>query len=131
MRACRAVASWRASPSLSLFCARVPIACSRILAQHFCLACVVSFAWPRVRLSSRSGASIPLAEMGSIQLEFAALGALTHEPRLAELADGALRTLGRLPALYGLYPSRVRPHTGGPASKEVGFGAGSDSFYEV
>ena len=36
-----------------------------------------------------------------------------------------------LPALHGLYPTRMRPQTGGPASKEVGYGSGTDSFYET
>ena len=32
------------------------------------------------------GESIPLAELGSVQLEFSALGALLHEPSMARLA---------------------------------------------
>ena len=74
--------------------------------------------------STDLGESIPLSELGSVQLEFAAL----RRPQ----ADAALRAvLGTLPSLHGLYPSRVRPASGGPASKEVGFGAASDSFYET
>ena len=77
------------------------------------------------------GESIPLAELGSVSLEFATLGAAIHDPQMAHLSDGALRAMRRLPALHGMYPTRIRPAHGGPASKEVGFGAGSDSFYET
>ena len=72
------------------------------------------------------GASIPLAELGSVQLEFAALWAAMESPAAASRpdADAALRAVHRLPSLHGLYPSRLRPHTGGPASKEIGFGSG-------
>ena len=77
------------------------------------------------------GLSIPLAELGSVQLEFAALGDAVGEPRFARVADGAFAALRRLPALDGLYPLRIRPHSAGPASKEVSFGSGSDSFYET
>ena len=87
------------------------------------------------------GQSIPLAELGSVQLEFAALrAALSADPPpagsswpMAALpdADNALRAVRRLPALHGLYPTRMRPQSGGPASKEVGFGSGTDSFYET
>ena len=93
-----------------------------------------------------SGHSIPLSELGSVQLEFAALAAALarHGRRSSSSsssssesssaipdADVAFRSVLRLPALDGLYPSRLRPRTGGPASKDVGFGAGSDSFYET
>ena len=87
--------------------------------------------------SSELGESIPLAELGSVQLEFAALqSALSatvprHSAPSLPDADRALRAVRRLPALYGLYPSRMRPQSGGPASKEVGFGSGTDSFYET
>ena len=77
------------------------------------------------------GESIPLSELGSVQLEFAALAHLLDEPRFATLADGAIMAARRLPSVHGLYPSRMRPRTGGPATREVGFGAGSDSFYET
>ena len=90
------------------------------------------------------GPSIPLAELGSVQLEFAALrAALSADTRTAPVAsswqgspllpdaDRALRAVSRLPALHGLYPTRLRPQSGGPASKEVGFGSGTDSFYET
>ena len=77
------------------------------------------------------GESIPLAELGSVSLEFATLGAAIHEAQMARLSDGALHAMRRLPALHGMYPTRIRPARGGPASKEVGFGAGSDSFYET
>ena len=70
------------------------------------------------------GYSIPLAELGSVQLEFGALAVLLGRPEIAVAADGALRTLRRLPSLDGLYPSRLRPHSGGPAAKDVGFGSG-------
>ena len=74
------------------------------------------------------GESIPLAEAGSVALEFGALARLTDNSRLELLADRTLLAIRRLPALHGLYPSRLRPRTGGPASREVGFGSGSDSF---
>lgn len=77
------------------------------------------------------GMSIPLAELGSVQLEFAALASALHEPRLATLADAVYTSLRRLPAVHGLYPLRIRPHSGGPASKAVSFGSGADSFYET
>ena len=80
---------------------------------------------------SDHGESIPLSELGSVQLEFGTLAELVGDARLAALADGALSAVRRLPALSGLYPSRLRPRSGGPASKEVGFGSGSDSFYET
>ena len=70
------------------------------------------------------GDSIPLAELGSVQLEFGALAVLLGRPEIAAAADGALRTLRSLPSLDGLYPSRLRPHSGGPAAKDVGFGSG-------
>ena len=70
------------------------------------------------------GYSIPLAELGSVQLEFGALAELLDRPEIAVAADGALRALRRLPSLDGLYPSRLRPHSGGPAAKDVGFGSG-------
>ena len=70
------------------------------------------------------GYSIPLAELGSVQLEFGALAVLLDRREIAVAADGALRTLRRLPSLDGLYPSRLRPHSGGPAAKDVGFGSG-------
>ena len=70
------------------------------------------------------GYSIPLAELGSVQLEFGALAVLLDRPEIAVAADGALRALRRLPSLDGLYPSRLRPHSGGPAAKDVGFGSG-------
>ena len=63
--------------------------------------------------------------------QFARLGEAIGDPELSSLADKALQALRRLPALHGLYPSRMRPHNAGPASKEVGFGSGSDSFYEI
>ena len=77
------------------------------------------------------GYSIPLAELGSVQLEFGALAAFTERPEFARAADEALRVLLRLPSRDGLYPSRMRPHSGGPAAKEVSFGSGTDSFYET
>ena len=80
---------------------------------------------------SELGESIPLSELGSVQLEFAALGSLVGHRSFSTQADHAIRVLRKLPSLYGLYPSRIRPGSGGPASKEVGYGAGSDSFYET
>ena len=77
------------------------------------------------------GYSIPLAELGSVQLEFGALAAFVERPEFARVADAALRALLRLPSRDGLYPSRLRPHSGGPAAKEVSFGSGTDSFYET
>lgn len=77
------------------------------------------------------GQSIPLAELGSIQLEFSALAHAVGNPSLAEPSERALRVLRRLPPLHGLFPTRMRPLRGGPASKEVSFGSGSDSFYET
>ena len=58
--------------------------------------------------ASDFGPSIPLSELGSVQLEFGALAALLDRPDLAAAADGALRALRRLPSLDGLYPSRRR-----------------------
>lgn len=58
--------------------------------------------------ASDFGPSIPLSELGSVQLEFGALAVLTEQPQLAAAADGALRALRRLPSWDGLYPSRVR-----------------------
>lgn len=81
--------------------------------------------------ASELGESIPLSELGSVQLEFAALAEAVGDPAISELADAAISALRRLPSRAGLLPSRVRPRSGGPASKEVGFGSGSDSFYET
>ena len=82
--------------------------------------------------SSDFGESIPLAEMGSVQLEFAELSRLLGDPKFALAADGAVDRLRRtLRSRDGLYPSRIRPARATPASREVGFGSGSDSFYET
>ena len=95
--------------------------------------------WCSVHLTSGAGScpqsdfgeSVPLAELGTTQLEFAALAAALGEPRFADVADGAIGALRRIPARRGLYPTRVRPRTASPASRAVGLGAGADSFYEA
>ena len=82
--------------------------------------------------ASDFGESIPLSELGSVQLEFAELSRLLHDPAFARAADGATDALFRsLRSNNGLYPSRIRPARASPASREVGFGSGSDSFYET
>ena len=78
------------------------------------------------------GEAIPLAEAGSVQLEFAALGEALGEPAFARTADAAVHMLrARINTMDGLFPSHVRPATASPASRQAGFGAGADSFYET
>ena len=82
--------------------------------------------------ASDFGESVPLSEMGSVQLEFSELGRLLGDDKFAKAADGAIEALRRTTrSRDGLYPSRIRPAHASPGSREVGFGSGSDSFYET
>ena len=75
---------------------------------------------------------IPLSELGSVQLEYAALAHATGESHFQLLADRALQSVfTTLKPKDGLYPKHLWTNSLSYASREVGFAGGSDSFYET
>jgi len=82
--------------------------------------------------------SIPLSEMGSVQLEFTYLSHHTKNPIYAQKASIGIEILSKKTPnegnskykLDGLFPVYVSPETGDFNNDKVTFGALGDSFYE-
>ena len=75
------------------------------------------------------GASI-LSELGTLQVDFRRLGALSGQRDFARRAEAVIERLDGSPPADGLYPIYVSAETGQMASSQVTFGALGDSFYE-
>jgi mannosyl-oligosaccharide alpha-1,2-mannosidase len=77
------------------------------------------------------GASL-LAEVGTVQLEFAQLARHTGDATFKAMADKVLDVIDRGPAqrLPGLYPIYIDPISGRFRPSKITFGAMGDSFYE-
>jgi len=81
------------------------------------------------------GGNVLLAEVGTVQLEFAALAAHAGRPNLRAMSDKVFELLDR----YGpreaagggrLWPLYIRPDSGMPTGAHISWGAMGDSFYE-
>ena len=72
----------------------------------------------------------PLAEVGTIQLEFRYLSKHVNDPKYANQAEDVIRVLKAHSPANGLFPTLINPDTGAPANRLVSFGALGDSFYE-
>lgn len=79
--------------------------------------------------SSPDGGMSSLAEVTSIQLEFAALSAFTGDSKYVDRADAVMRKVFSLPSTDGLLPIRLYTATG-TASGVISLGSRGDSYYE-
>jgi len=78
-----------------------------------------------------TGGSSLLAEVGTVQLEFAYLSKHNGNPIYAEKALKVLSHMDKLRKSYeGLYPIYIDPNSGQFTNGKITFGAMGDSFYE-
>lgn len=72
-----------------------------------------------------------LAEVGTIQMEFAYLSKYTGDPKYFDAADKVIDILDDLEKEHpGLYPIYIKPDTGKFSNNLISWGAMGDSFYE-
>ncbi|KAJ1980163.1 hypothetical protein H4R35_001220 [Dimargaris xerosporica] len=80
---------------------------------------------------SASGTRVLLAEIGTIQLEFAKLSQFTRNPKYDQAAQQVIYRLDKMQTDYpGLIPAHLDADTGKPRSDLYTFGAMGDSYYE-
>jgi mannosyl-oligosaccharide alpha-1,2-mannosidase len=72
----------------------------------------------------------PLAELGTIQLEFRYLSEHVGDDKYAKISEDVIQTLHANSPENGLFPTLINPDTGRPNNRLVTFGALGDSFYE-
>ncbi|RKP37885.1 glycoside hydrolase, partial [Dimargaris cristalligena] len=73
---------------------------------------------------------ISLAEVGTLQLEFAYLSHLTKDPKYHRKAQAVMRSIQQITPLDGLWPVFMDPFNNSPYSGDITMGAHGDSYYE-
>lgn len=95
------------------------------------VACVRLCGWRHGDSSLLPSQSTPLAELGTIQLEYRYLSKHVNNNRYADMAEAILvKIRSRNNPADGLYRTMINFDTGAFSSKLVTFGALGDSFYE-
>ena len=78
------------------------------------------------------GGGTVLSELGSVQLEYERLSALTSDQKYAQKTRALFKKMREMPTdMKGLYPDVVQRSGTSFSSSRISFGALSDSFYEV
>lgn len=91
---------------------------------------------PTTKFNLRKGAAaqtdpLVLSEIGTLQLEFAALSAATGDTRYRAAVDGLSERLARSTRNQPLMPILLSSHDGSPLfGSMISLGAGGDSYYE-
>ncbi|MFF7725194.1 glycoside hydrolase family 47 protein [Streptomyces sp. NPDC008001] len=89
------------------------------------------YRYVNLRTGRVSGATLPVAEIGTNVLEFGTLSRLTGDARYRRAADGALRAVVRRRSSLDLLATRMNVETGRWADREsIAVNPPADSFYE-
>ncbi|KAJ1923269.1 mannosyl-oligosaccharide alpha-1,2-mannosidase [Tieghemiomyces parasiticus] len=84
--------------------------------------------WQTINVQAKG--QVSLAEVGSLQLEFAYLSHITGDPKYHRRAQDVMRALHAIPTLDGLLPTFVNVVDNTPSAGQVTAGAHGDSYFE-
>ncbi|KAJ1648852.1 mannosyl-oligosaccharide alpha-1,2-mannosidase [Dispira simplex] len=86
--------------------------------------------WETDKITQTHNISISIAEVGTLQMEFAYLSHLSKDPKYHRVGQGVMRSLREIPMLDGLIPLFINREGNTAQNMVFGVGAHGDSYYE-